>query len=407
MYKKIIYLTLLVSVTVVGLWGIPELLKTATYSRNQYPFVYFSSIEKKFLLRESGSSENKFHDDEGKDFTEEQYDRALPLLNYRQLTVNGEMPDSIDDIAIDLHELQMKTVNFRYNPTEMQTPETGLYILYESLSKKVKLESPGDVFRLKDEIQFIDDETNTINKAKSELFGNAMLKAGYAFPAQWTYGNLNIRKAYDEGYFSLDAVGQLYHIKMVNGHPFVENTKLDPSIRPVYFSMLEVADRRFYGFLFDERGRVFVLEGGGGKYVPVQLAIDPINLDTEELVILGNILYWTVSVQNIASKKYYALDTKTLQKQREMYIDASVNTWDKYASFLFPVYLSFKSKTSDYVAPRLHFTAYTALVCNFILALLAVFLLPAESLRQRLFAGLYVLIFGIAGVLALLIIPNR
>jgi hypothetical protein len=407
MYKKTVYLLLLVFVTTVGLWGIPELVKTATWSRSQYPFTYFSSVEKKFLLRESDSSKSKFHDDEGKEFTEEQYDKALPLLNYRQLAINGEMPDSVGDRAVDPRELRVKTIYFRYHPVETHTPGTDLYIMYESLPKKAKLESPGDIFRLKDQIQFIDDETNRINDVKSELFRKAMLKAGFSFPAQWTYGNLNIRKAYDEGYFSLDAAGQLYHIKMVNGRPFVRNTNLDPSVEPAYFSMLEVADKRFYGFLFDKRGNVFILEEGGGKYVPVQLAIDPICLDTDEISIIGNMLYWTVSVQNAAGKKYYALDSETLQKQREMYIEASANKWDTFASYLFPAYLTFKAKTSDYVAPHLHFTAYTALICNLVLAVLTMLLFPAESWRQKIFAGLYALIFGIAGTLALLIIPKK
>ncbi|MDR0814894.1 MAG: DUF4857 domain-containing protein [Bacteroidales bacterium] len=405
--KQIIYFILLLFVTVIGLWGIPELVKTAAYSRNQYPFVYFSSVEKKFLLREFDSSKSKFHDDEGKEFTEEQYDIALPLLNYRQLTVNGEMPDSIGDRAIDPRELRVKMVNFRYQPAETHSSGTDLYIMYESLPKKAKLESPGDVFRLNEQIQFIDDETNRINEPKSELFRDALLKKGFTFPAQWTYGNLNIRKAYDEGYFSLDAAGQLYHIKMVNGRPFVKNTKLDSSIEPAYFSMLEVSDKRFYGFLFDKRGNVFILEEGGGKYVPVQLEIDPISLDNDEFAIIGNMFYWTVSVQNQSGKKYYALDNETLHKQREIYLEASANKWDTVASYLFPAYLTFKSRKSDYISPRLHLTAYTALICNLILAILMVFLFPAESLREKIFAGIYALIFGIAGTLALLIIPNK
>ncbi|MDR2473504.1 MAG: DUF4857 domain-containing protein [Tannerella sp.] len=407
MYKKVIYPLLLIFVAIAALWGIPEIVRTATYSRSQYPFVYFSSVVKKFMMREFEPSKPKFHDDDGKEYTEDQYDKSLPLLNYRQLTVNGEMPDSIDGRAIDPRELRVKSINFRFLPAEIQTPTVPLYIMYESLPKKAKLESPGDVFRFKDYIQFVDDETNTINEPKSEMFQQALLKAGFVFPSQWIYGNINIRKPYDEGYFSLDADGKLFHIKMVNGKPFIRNTQLDAAIKPVYFSMLEVSDKRFYGFLFDRLGYVYILEEGGGKYVPLKLEIDPVNIDTDEITILGNMMYWTVSVQNADGKKFFALDAETLKRRRDMTLKPTENRWNLYASCLFPVYLTFKIKTSDYIAPRLHFTSSWALICNIITALIAAFALSAASTKQRIFAGLFALIFGIAGLLALLIIPNK
>ena len=219
MNKGIIYVILLLFITIAGLWGIPELVKTATYSRNHYPFVYFSSVKKKLMFRESDGRKNPFHDDEGTVYTDDEYDKSLPLLNFRQLTVNGEMPDSIDGIAIDPRQLRAKMVNFRYSPAETHTPEIGLYIMYESLPKKAKLESPGDVFRMKNGIEFIDAETNTLNRDKSELFQTALVKAGYTFPAQWTQGDLNIRKPYDEGYFSLDA--KVFVSASINSIPFL------------------------------------------------------------------------------------------------------------------------------------------------------------------------------------------
>jgi hypothetical protein len=406
MNKGFIYIVLLLFVTFAGLWGIPELVKTASYSRNHYPFVYFSSVKKKLMFRESDGRKSLFHDDEGTVYTDEEYDKSLPLLNFRQLTVNGEMPGSIDGVAIDPRELRIKTVNFRYSPVETHTPEIGLYIMYESLPKKAKLESPGDVFRMKDKIEFIDNETNILKQGKSDLFQSALLKAGYTFPAQWTYGNLSIRKAYDEGYFSLDAKGEFYHIKMVNGRPFVRNTQLDPGIKPAYFSMLEVADKRFYGFLFDKKGNVYIIEEAGGKYNPVQLEIDPVNLATDELMILGNLMYWTISVQNQSGKHVYALHAQSLKRVRDTFIAASPNRWNAAAGKIFPFYLTFQKKASDYVVPQIRFTAWTAVICNAVSALLIAFLIPSKSKKQRIFAGIYTLGFGIAGAVALLIIPS-
>lgn len=401
-----IYLVLLLFVSLTALWGIPELVKTATNDKGRYPFVYFSSIKKKLLFKEFDGRQDALHDDEGRIYSEQEYDASLPLFNYRQLTVNGEMPDTIDGLAIDAKTVRVKQMTFRYSPSEKNTPEIGLYIMYESLPKKAKLESPGDVFRLNRSIEFIDAQSNTVNIEKSEIFRAALVKAGYAFPAQWTYGNLNIRKPYDEGYFSLDAKGELYHIKMVNGRPFVRNTQIDPQIEPAFFSMQEPADKRFYGFLFDKKGNIYIIEENGGSYKTVRLDIAPINLDADELMIIGNLMYWTVSVQTAQGKHFYALETESLKQLRNAYVAAPVNRWNTFARWLFPVYPVFKDAHSAYIAPRLHFSGWQAFAVNALLAALTLIVFSRQTGRKRIFNAIYTLLFGIAGIVALAIVPS-
>jgi hypothetical protein len=404
--KNAIYILVLLFVTIAGLWAIPELVKTASYAKNRYPFVYFSSIEKKLLFREFDGRNEPFHDDDGKIYTEKEYDTAIPLFNYRQLTVNGEMPDSIDGIAINPRELRIKQIMYRYVPTDKNTPNPGLYIMYESLPKKAKLESPGDLFRLNDRIEFIDAKTNRVNNAKSNRFQAALLKAGYAFPAQWTSGDLNIRKPYDEGYFSLDAEGRLFHIKMVNGQPFVKNTRIDPHVEPAFFAMEEVADKRLYGFLFDKKGNTYILEADNGKYKTLQLDIDPIDPDRDELLIMGNFLYWTVAVQTASCKHFYALQTESLKRVRYARVEAPLNRWDVVAAKLFPFYLTFRDPHSEYIAPHLHFTAPSAWLANILTAIIlaGIFSRRTTKKKKKIFNYIYTLIFGIAGAAALLMI---
>jgi hypothetical protein len=355
------------------------------------------------MFRELDERKDKLHDDEGKVYEDKAFDLALPLLNYRQLTLNGEMPDSIDGVKIEPQQVRVKQVFYRYSPKSKNMPQTGLYIMYESLPKKGKLESPGDLFRLKDKIEFIDAESNTVNREKSRKFQDALLKAGYTFPAQWTAGDLNIRKPYDEGYFSLDARGQLFHIKMVNSRPFVRNTQLDPQIEPAFFTMEEPSDKRFYGFLFDKRGNVYILEEAGGKYHPRRLDIYPVNLDSDDLFLMGNFLYWTFTVQNSAGKHYYALKTETLEKVRYAYVEAPTNKWDIIAGKLFPFYLTFRNSNSEYIAPQLHFTTFIALITNLLLALVFALVYRDRTAKKKIFDSSYVLIFGIAGAIALLL----
>jgi len=403
-YKNLIYVLVVLFVTLIGLWAVPALVKTATYSKSQYPFGYYSEVTKKFLFKELDTKrKDRLHDDEGKVFSDKEYDQSLPLFNYRQLMLNGEMPDSIDSIKLDPALLRVKQMNFRYLPKFKNTPDVGLYIMYESLPVKGKLESPGDLFRLKDKIEFIDAESNTVNKEKSDKFQDALVKAGYTFPAQWTSGDLNIRKPYDEGYFSLDAKGQLFHIKMVNGRPFVRNTNLDPQIEPAFFSMTEPADKRYYGFIFDKKGFSYILEENSGQYHPLRLDIDPVNLDRDEVTIMGNFLYWTVYVQNAASRHYYALGTDSLQKVRDFTIPGAINNWDKTAGKLFPFYLDFQKPTGEYIFPQLYFTSFLALIPNVLLAILFAFIYPKRPVKIKVFTCVFALLFGIVGALALLI----
>ena len=403
-YKNTIYIVILLLVTATGFWGIPSLVKKATHKQDRYPFVYYSSLLKEFCFTEFDGRKDNLHDASGNVYTREQFDSVMPLLNFRQLLSNGIMPDSIDGIALDPRILRTKQVIYNYRPRDIKTPEIGLYIMYEALSKRVSIESPGDLFRLKDKIEFIDIQTNKVNIEKSKLFQAALEKNKYSFPAQWTSGNLNARKPYDEGYFSLDADGKLFHIKMVNGKPYVRDTKIGEQMDVAYFSILEVVDKRFYGFVFDKTGQVYIVEEKGGKYLPLKLEIDPIDLNTEDFRIIGNLLYWIVSVENESGKKMYSLKTETLKKVDEHFIPAPKNRWDSYAQWLFPAYLTFKNPESDYITPKVHFTGFHALAVH-VLVLLLLFIIWKPFRRNMTFNTLFVLITGIAGAIALLIIP--
>lgn len=85
--------------------------------------------------------------------------------------------------------------------------------MFESCSGKVDLENPSDMFRLKENIEFIDMTTNRVDEQKSARFQQAMEKAGFTFPALWVTGIPTSQKSYDEGYFALDSEGTSFPYK--------------------------------------------------------------------------------------------------------------------------------------------------------------------------------------------------
>ncbi len=404
--NKYTYFTILFFITLIALWSIPSFVRMAVYSPDKYPFVYYSALMHDWGIVDYKNKEMPLSDLRGNKYTSAQFDSLMPFLNYRQLISDGRLPDSICGTAITPPLLRSNSVVFRYSPKERRTPDKGLYVLFESMPKRVGLKMPEDVFRMKDKIEFIDVQTNTVNKEKSVIFAQALEKAGYAFPSQWTVGNPNPRKAYDEGYFSLDAEGRLYHIKMVNNRPFVRNSHLDKEIDIAWFSMYEAFNKRFYGFLFDKQGCVYIIESREGKYVPIQLDIDAINIDCDHVMVMGNMLYWTVSVTTSQGRKYYGLETSTLKKVAVHTIDRRPGKWDYVSKWLFPYYLVFQSPDSDYVYPRIHVTGWYGLGINVLLALFVGIVLSGKR-NGKIFNIVFVALTGIAGFTALLLMSKN
>ena len=403
--KDIIFWFILVFFTIIASWGIPSLVKKATISPDNYPFVYYSSMLKQLCLIDYKNKEFPMTDIDGNTYSVAQFDSLMPLLNFRQLMTNGTLPDSIDGHEITPQKLRIKNVVYKFTPSDIQTPDIGLYIMYESMPKRVGLKSPGDVFRIKDKIEFIDIETNTTNHEKSKHFQEAMLKEDFTFPAQWCVGDMNPRKPYDEGYFILDAKNLLFHVKMVNNRPFVRNTGVGEQIDIERLFTASPADKRFYGFILDKFGQTYIVGNNEGKYLLQALDVPTINSKEDELTIMGNLLYWTVSITTPSEKSAFGLEANSLERLDEILLDRKENKWDVVSRFLFPFYIDLKIKQSDYIQPRVYFTSHCALIVNLILAIISCFFVQGSKNRKVIFS-IYIAITGVAGMIALLALIN-
>lgn len=404
--KKYTYYIILIFITFVGLWVIPSFVKKATYSPDHYPFIYYSSVMKELGIIDYANKKMPLSDLKGNKYTTSEFDSLMPLLNYRQLMSDGRLPDSIGGVAITPPLLRSKSVVFRYDPRDGYSPKIGLHILFESMPKRVGLEMPDDVFRMKNGIAFIDVNTNAVNREKSALFDRALQKEGFEFPARWAIGNPNPRKAYDEGYFSLDAKGDLYHIKMVNSRPFVRDTRIGDKMDIAWFSMYEAPDKRFYGFLFDEKGNLYIVESHEGKYVPLKIDIDPVNLKKDQITIMGNLLYWTISVTTPYNRRYYGLESGALKRVAEYSVDRRESKWDNVSRWLFPYYLTFQQPNSDFLVLKAHFIAIGGFGFNLLLAVVTGLFISGNR-NKKIFNVIFVLFTGIAGFIGLLLLPKK
>jgi len=403
MNKSFYRIIIILIVTLVAMWVVPAIVKKATSTPQRYPFVYYSSIIEEFCYREVEGKKTTLRDATGRQYSAAEFDSILPMMYYRQLSSEGKMPDSIRGEEVTMPLIRQKSFTFRYNSNETSAPNLGLYVMYESLPKRLNLETPDDVFRMKEKIEFIDVTTNKVNREKSDLFTRELEKKGYVFPAQWSQGILTIRKPYDEGYFTLDAEGKLFHMKMVNNRPFIRNTKVSDSIDVAYFTMQAVADKRFYGFLFDTEGSIYILEAPG--YNLLKLDIPPIDIRNDEVMIMANMFFWTVNVIKPDGRYSYALQNDNLRRVDDSFIAANRDNWAKVSQWLFPASITLQERNTKYIRPQLHIASWQTFILNTILALLYLFLMKRR--RERVPGSLWVLLTGIPGLIALLIVPQK
>ena len=209
-------------------WIIPSLVQLTMDSSPRYPFTYYSSVINQFCYLDQDNDNVRGKDMSGKVYSDAEFDRVLPMFYYRQLAMENAIPDSIQGVPVDRQTIARNNFFFWYKPKDKNTPVIELYPMFESCSGKVDLENPSDMFRLKENIEFIDMATNRVDEQKSARFQQAMEKAGFTFPALWVTGIPTSQKSYDEGYFALDNKGHLFHIKMTNGKPFVNVPMLTP-----------------------------------------------------------------------------------------------------------------------------------------------------------------------------------
>lgn len=401
--KKIYTIILLAVSSLILLWTVPAMVRMATASSQNYPFVYYSSIAQRFIIREFGEGTKFTHlDTQGNHYTREQFDSLTPLLSYRQLMLDGTMPDTIMGVAMEPRLLMSKSVVWKYSPRDMHAPVLKLYLMYESMSGRTNLESPDDVFRFADKIEFIDKLTNTVNTEKSERFQKKLEEEHFAFPAQQVWGNLSARKPYDEGYFVLDNNRQLFHVKMVNGRPYVRNTKAGESIDIAYFGIKEVADRSIYGFIVSRDGAIYTLNEGYGL---TKFDLPNIDIDKHSVMLMANLFYWMVNVTTPESCTYNVLEAGTLKQHDTPYAVAAVSDkWEKTSAWLFPVYISLANPHTDYIVPVVKCNAGKAFFISFALAIVYLFTFGRKrTATQRITASVLIALLGIPAFIASLI----
>lgn len=310
--KRFSTLLLFFTIAFLLLWQLPWCYNFFAAQSEKSPFTLYSSVIGDFAItgREEGK-EMFCRDLSGRIYTQAQFDSILPLFYARQLMADERFPDTLQGIAITPKMVQTENFNFRSSPSDINAPRIGLYPLLESMSGRVDLKMPEDVFRITAQgIEFVDMASNQVNPAKSLQFTEAMMKKGFRFPALEIAGNPTTKKEYDEGYLILDADRRLFHLKQVKGRPFVRAVELPEGMQLNHLYLTEFRNKKTLGFMTDVNHAFYVLNNR--TYEIVKVDIPPFNPETDGLTILGNLFDWTVRVMTPHSDNYYAVNAQDL-----------------------------------------------------------------------------------------------
>lgn len=334
-------------------WLLPALYELVFPRTDKTPFVVYSCLDSTFIRFETANKQVRYIDFRGQEFTKSQADSLLPLFAFRQLVAEGRLPDSLYGVALTPKLIQQNSFHFKTSPKQLNKPAIGLYTLLESASGRVDLTLPPDVFRLtRDGLEFIDCETNTINKAKSLSFSRELTKHGFVFPVQLIWGNSTTRKDYDNGFLLTDANDRLFQLKMVKGTPFVREISTENTKGWKQVFTVEPANRALIGLAVSNDNQLFVVAKEGKT---VAVGIDAYDPQEMQITIVGDLFHWTITEYTATDSRYYAVDARTFEQvARTIVPDPERPLAQKIERILLPVRLRFTSWRTQLVTPNIN-----------------------------------------------------
>lgn len=384
---------------------LPWLYRFATLSSEAKTFVAYSRMIDDFAIVNHNADKNlpKYSDLSGRSYTQAEFDSILPMFYYRQLLSDGRLPDTLFGHAVSPKLIAKENFVFRHAPAHINRRDCELYFLLESASSRVDLQMPDDVFRFtKEGIEFVDMTQNKVKGEKTALFRKAFVREDVRLPIGKISGNPTVMKDYDEGYFFTDALGRLFHFKQIQGQPYLRHIPLPEGLQIAEIFITEFLGRHHFAFLSDTEGGFYTLTAP--DYGLQRVELKPFFPQSDELVVFGNMLDWTLRLGSRDSIYYTAVDAQSLSTIRSWARPKrTTGCAEKLYAYLFPLELNFTSSGDKYFQPRIENLSWQAVFFN--LLLLVVFIGISKRRDALLIAsGLAIACLGIFAFIPLVVI---
>ena len=340
------------------------------YSPVSHRFVYTEKIvghipQESLATAEDHHADKAYRDQDGKWFTRVAYEKQLPFIYYKNMELWGLLPLKLDGV-----ELNKKTIKENRQVMELKPgniadnrPQIPLWPLLESNPKQARLIFPEDRFRITDQaIQFINVDTNTVEKELTELFSKALKAKDFVFPARSVNGKFTILKPFDEGAFIVDAKYQVFHLKRRDGKPLVVKTTIDPALKTRYLKISENQRREYYGLLLAGDGTLHLLTYD--NYRLIELPLDNYDPERMDFKLIINPLYQTAIYSDETTIWAVAmnLDSQAIAHYEHRMSRAKITTAQRIYKALFPFSLHLKERSGGYLKLSLQSGGLKALI---------------------------------------------
>ncbi|MFZ5517863.1 MAG: DUF4857 domain-containing protein [Candidatus Zhuqueibacterota bacterium] len=405
MVIKITRILLLVIAIIVAAIYLPHFYWMIFDINIRTPYVMYSAVTDDFMFYRYRNQELFYVDKQGKEYSRDQFEELLPLQNYRQLSSSGKMPDSLRGQKIDIRDVRDNNITYRVTPEDFDNLQIQLYPLFESQSGRVRLEMPREFFRIARRMEFIDADKNEVNEEMSARFTSALTAQGFQFPAKLISGNPNPKKAFDEGYFVVDAGNAVFHLKQVKGEPFCVKTAIPSDIPIAAIVMREFSLREFYGLLFTQANDVYLISYE--NYQLIKLPIEGYNREADVFTLSADLFFRVMTLRSDSEIRAFVTDRdyKIINTYSETWKTKFQMTRGIVASYLFPFSIELTAAKSKLVNLYFHFSSWHYFLGNLFFFVLAIGLLlwKKSPVSNNIFELTVILVTGVYGLVAVLI----
>ncbi|MFT3757862.1 DUF4857 domain-containing protein [Thauera sp.] len=254
--------------------------------------IAYSAGQQRLIFKHYRSGNWSWSDEQGNPLSEDEMRAALPFAHLRELERLGQLPAEVAGWRFDPEAAARHGTRMRLMPRQLDKPDFPLYTLMESMPGAKGLQTPPDMFRMADRIEFIDAASNRIDEAKSQRYSLALAEAGFTHPARLVADNASTQKAYDNGALLVDAEGRVFHLWQVHGTPRVlrTGTVLPPSVLAI--RVLQLPSREYHGIVTLPDQVLFL---DWANHAPQRLPLDGHKPATESLSVEETPLHWEFS----------------------------------------------------------------------------------------------------------------
>ena len=258
-------------------------------------------------------------------------------------------------------------------------------------------------------MEFVNVDINRVDEGLTATYTKALETAGFRSPARLAAGKPTILKPFDEGYFMVDAGGDVFHVKRFDGKPRIVKTPIPDDLGIRHIKVSESKRRLYYGFLLTDDGRLFLISYD--DYRLVALPTEGYDADRMDYKLLLKPLYPTAVFGNDEAVHAVAMtpDFQPIDRYSRPVPGTRGMPHDRIFRALFPFAVTLDDPTGGYLSWKLNHHGWQGMIGTAVSLLILLLLIRRRRTRFAIAWPdiLFVALGGVFGLVAAFMVPVR